>query len=235
MYKPASLTVPTQLWGDTRVSMYGGRRREIIICVPGFGANGDHPTITAMARIMQKRGVAVITFAFPDGTAANIRKQVAFILDIVTYCRSTYPDANISLLGGSLGALSSAIAATESDQIHRLITLNGYFGSFFLRGESVRVYLGLKLKGVWDKEIRDDLWGFIRSHFRPERIRVPSLVIHAHHDKVAYPIQSRLFFRKLPGKKKLLVYPSVTADHELRNMDDIVKVLDEVIRFLRVS
>lgn len=235
MHATRTLSIPTRFWGRMPIQIHGSGHGEIIICVPGFQATGNHPTITAVAAYFRKQGFGVITFSFPEGTTANIRKQVACIVDIVSYCRKTYPQAAISILGGSLGALSSAIAVTQSNAIDRLITLNGYFGSYFLRGESIRVYVLLKIQALWNSELRDDLWGYIRNNFRPEKISVPTLVIHASCDRVARPIQSRLFYQKIAGKKQLFLYPSVTADHELHNTQDINNVSSEVVRFIRGS
>lgn len=214
------------------VSIHGSIKSEVVISVHGFQSSDQHPTAKLTTKLLLTRGFCVISYTVPGRYAADIKIQTQYLEQVIQYVFRINPKARITLIGASLGALVCAIVASRHSTLHALITVNGYFGSYYVRRDALRAYIFLKLKSIWNSDIRNYLWTYIKDNLVPERIRIPTCVIHAKYDRIALPVQSVRFYNLLTASKKLLLYSSKTADHELTNRHDVEYLVREVSAFI---
>ncbi len=110
----------------------------LIIC-HGYGTSRKHPALAAISESLYHRGHNTFTFDFSESAQkTSLAQQVADIESVIAHF-TNYQE--ITLIGGSFGALSTAIATIRVKRVTRLITVNGFFGTPHLGKEGLKIYI----------------------------------------------------------------------------------------------
>jgi alpha-beta hydrolase superfamily lysophospholipase len=220
-------TVPTDIQaGLSGTLQYGKTSKQLLIICHGYQSSSEHPALVAIADGMVAAGKAVFTFNFSGSDSLDVAKQVLDIEAIISHFANDY--AEIILIGGSFGALSSAIAA-HSSKVAGLVTLNGFFGTGQLGKEfrsSFRLFKILALVSPRHRKI----WHYLKRLLQPETITVPVLVIHSPSDEMVSIRQSRDFYNKLRSSKKFVELDD--PDHNLSSPSAIDTIVRSVVSWL---
>ena len=139
----------------------------------------------------------------------------------IASCIKNIPDKYdmIILIGGSLAAIVTSIAAIKFPEITGLITLNGVF---YLNRFGLRYYLFRLFKRKQ--------YDYYKVNFKPGKIRIPTLVIHAKNDKVVGSMQSKKFYSLLKTSKRLELLPE--AGHYLSEEKNVEDVAEKVTNWI---
>lgn len=202
------------------------KKRLVVIC-HGYQSSSAHPALVAITEGLNQRGHATFTFDFSKGSELDLEQQANDIVWIAEHFRE-YQE--IVLCAGSFGALSAVIATLRSPRIGGLVTINGFFGSSQLGARIRRTFRIFRLLTLFSPR-HSKMWRFYKQSFRPAKIVVPTLVVHAKHDEVVLFGQSRHFFDTLTAPKTFEVL--MDADHNLSAPADVATVITVVDAWLR--
>ena len=204
------ITLPSKTDLDLSGTLTNGESKVLVVICYGYKVTPEHPAIKIVAKDLNAAGYATFVFRFTSDTATDIRGQTQDIEAVAEHFDTRFD--KIVLLASSLGALSASIAASRSDKIASLITVNGFFGLAHL-GKRFRptffVFQALTLlPGEYKK-----IWQFYKQEFHPNHIKIPTLVIHNPADKDVFISQSRHFYDLIDTKKEFQELP--LADHSI--------------------
>jgi pimeloyl-ACP methyl ester carboxylesterase len=216
-------------WKERIVGVYDRRKsEELLILCHGFQSSKEHQAIVRIARQLGAKGWSTLRFDFSghgesEGDAElSIVKQVSEIGSAIRHIGKGHP--KVILVGLSMGALITALAAIKFKRVSGLITLNGFF---YMRGLK-RQYFGFLLGAVFNRNLRESL-GYYYREFKPENITVPVLVIHAEQDERVSCKQSKRFYSQLTAEKRI---EQVPGDHDLSRQRHVAKVVEKVLAWL---
>lgn len=201
---------------------YNRPTEQLIIVCHGYKSSRHHRALTAITQGLVERGYAAFNFNFSDTTGFDVPAQVADIALIVSHFKHEY--SGITLLAGSFGALSAAIAAKSPD-ISGLITINGFFGSPSLGPKFKPSYTAFRLFAFVSKRHRT-IWKYFRRELAPGQLTVPVLMVHSESDEMVFIQQSEDFFDRVTSSKRFLRLKS--ADHNLSSPADTVIIVSEI-------
>jgi esterase/lipase len=217
------VTLQNGLTGELR---YKKPAKHLLVICHGYKSSPAHPGIVATTRGLNQKGHTTFTFHFSGTNPLDLERQVQDIHTIAEYFASY---DSITLIGGSFGALSSAMAS-NSPQIRGLVTVNGFFGSNKLGGQLYSTFATFQLLRRIHPKYRK-IWHFFQSAFQPAQILVPTLVIHSIVDEAVLINQSKDFYTQLAGPKQFAELES--ANHDLTlpgNTDEVVAIIDGWLR-----
>lgn len=182
--------------------------RQLIVICHGYQDSSANPTIIAITELVNQKGHSTFTFTFsPSKGGTDVEQQVADLAAITKYFKSF---DEIVLLGSSFGAVSTSIAAALNPRISGLVTISGFFGRRQLGREHRRAFILFKTLGLIHPRYRRILQ-YVNRELQPERITVPTLVIHSKEDKLVFMAQSEWFFSRLNEPKQFFILES--ANH----------------------
>jgi alpha-beta hydrolase superfamily lysophospholipase len=188
----------------------------------------EQPAIKQISIDLYKFGHNIFSFNFSKSAQGiALEQQVSDINSIIEYF-SGYSE--IIVMGGSLGALCSAIATIQNRKVKGLASTNGFFGSYQLDKKAKKLYLLFRLAALFNTP-QKQIWQYLKKEFKPEKITIPVLVIHSKADKVVSIKQSQQFYKRLQTKKEFHVLEK--ADHELttgQSVKEVVKIIDTWLR-----
>ncbi len=198
----------------------------ILIC-NGYKSTRTHPAITAIANKLYKKGHTVFTFNYSKSAqASNVEGQVNDIQAIITHFVE-YKE--FIVIGGSFGALSATIGARKLDQIKKLITINGFFGTNELLGKTKRMFTLFSIASYFIPKYKKT-FTYIQKELFLGKVTVPTLVIYAEDDEIVKSIQSKKFFDQLQKDKHIHILKN--ADHHLtkhESIEEVVTIIDSWI------
>ncbi len=177
-----------------------------------------------------KMGISLFLFDFTGyGESGgkgefNHSQRVADISSVLERFKHKYK--KIVLCGISLGTISAAIAATKYKEITGLYLVNGYYDLLLTYP---RFYLQTLLGYFLNQEIRIETI-YAWKHLRPERIKIPTLIVAGAKDQIVNPKQSINFYNKLACEKKLIIAPD--GVHALTDQRYIQEFLPEVKQWI---
>lgn len=201
--------------------------KKLLVIAHGFKSSHEHPAIKAITTGLHKNGHAVFSFNFsPDKTGMNIPQQMADINAVIEHFKTR----EIFLLGGSFGALLSAMAAQSNPRVAGLVTLNGFFGGRQLGKRTRWIFLGLRTLTLVEPRYRA-MWRYFKQTFRPAKVTCPALIIHSHGDKNVLMSQSLAFYDALSGRKEFVALAE--ADHDLTDSEEITTVIGAIDGWVR--
>lgn len=218
-------TMRNGLEGELRYKQPTGT---LVVLCHGYQSSSNHPAVAGIAHGLSAKGYATFTFNFSGKNPLDLAQQTADIDDIVTHFTDGYPE--ITLLAGSFGALSAAIAARREKQLAGLVTINGFFGSAQLGRRYKPTFLAFKALTLASAHHRK-IWDFYRHEYQPEQITVPTLVMHSTADTVVSAAQSRDFYERLGGPKQFVDLSP--ADHHLSSDIYTTRVVNEIDDWLK--
>jgi alpha-beta hydrolase superfamily lysophospholipase len=195
--------------------LYKGASKTIIIICHGIDPVNGFPGVEDIFALYQAAGASVYSFDFSgygesEGESMlSVKQRDADIKAVLDYFSSRYED--IILYGVSFAGVSVAIAAAKYKYVKKLITINGFFTSnpkqlFFLQAIQIALFI-TSHPHLWFELL------YIKKHFKPEKITVPTIIVYGEKDTIVNPKQSIRFFNKLKTEKKLLPVPD--GDHPL--------------------
>lgn len=200
--------------------------RLIIIC-HGYQGTSKDPSLTAITEGLNKNGHDTFTFNFSENTGdLDIKHQVNDIAQIIEHF-NTYHE--IVLLAVSFAALPAAIATMQISSVTGLITLNGFFGTGRLGHEHRKNYIKFRLAALVVPKYKKILH-FYKRQLKPNRIKVPVLVIHTQADEFVFIEQSRRFYEQLTSPKHFVTLE--TANHGVKSPRDRKLVVSEIHKWL---
>jgi alpha-beta hydrolase superfamily lysophospholipase len=178
-----------------------------------------------------KTGASVFSFDFrghgeSDGKKViSLRNRSEDIKTVVDYFSSNYKD--IVLYGFSFGAMSVVIEAAKDSRVRKVIVINGFL-SFTLTHLNLIQFRNIFFHILFHPSFIFEIFYWV-GHFHIEKITVPTLIICAESDAVAGSVQSKYFYKKLHGSKKLVLLPG--NDHMLKaEIDNLPRIIGSWIR-----
>jgi pimeloyl-ACP methyl ester carboxylesterase len=202
--------------GEKLVCLWNkGKRKTLVVIAHGFLSDKNHPGIVKVATWLKHQGFSVCRFDFTgcgesEGRwSLSVKQQMEDIVAVVDHFADY---GEIVLMANSYSALPATIAAYTQPKITKLVTINGFYGgvpkAFWLKC----LYLGAKLGARYWRFLEGE-YLFIEQRFKPEKIRVPVLVVCSEYDEIVDNGQAEAFYQALKTKKKLV---RVDADHEIQ-------------------
>ncbi len=206
-----------------------GSKSLIIIC-QGLKSVRGRPSDRKILEMYFKAGFDMFNFD-PSGTGESegkigvrMSQRVSEVLTAINLFKDDYRE--IILMGGSMGALTAAIASLKSDAVKKLITVNGFF--YFDR---------LPLKTKFQLKIHFQLNKYEKENSRYSsaelihgKIKVPTIVTYVANDKLVGDKQSLEFYKKLVCRKYLILMEY--NDHYLTNLEALEEPTKQVIKIL---
>lgn len=191
-------------------TLFSSSNNTLIIISTGWLVTRKNRDVQQAFNILKKLGPSLFIYDSLIYTQSNLFKsfiplcedELAQLLAVIDYFKQKYIFKNIILEGISLGALFSTIATIQEKDISGLIAINGFFNYLnFLHRHPVmdKITFSPLYKKITLKDVR-----FIDELFHPERIKVPTLVMHGLADKYLSPETSVRFFNRLLIKDKQL-------------------------------
>lgn len=220
--RPQEVTVDNRVTGSLFVPT---KAKTLLVICHGYKSSSDHPTIRTLTEVLGKKGNATYSFNFSGNQPLDIESQVEDIRHIVKHFKKYQ---NIVLVAGSFGVLSSAIAAKELP-IQGLVTINGYFGAMPI-GKMRKSYIGFRLLATMNPRYKR-IAQYIKQELQPQKITIPTLVIHTKVDEVVPIAQSQNFFKQLGGPKQFIELQM--ANHDLVRTIELQTVIDGIITWLK--
>lgn len=208
-----------------------GKPKDIIIICHGYKSSKDNYAIRRIARKLNNKGFSVLRFDFTghgESEGSKIPDAAQQVLDIesaINYANKI-KFKKITLVGASFAGFVVAIAATKYKNISRIITINGLFN---LKKIGFRLLLVRPTLIFNKKSVSNALFSVI--YFKPSKIKVPVLVIHAKKDIIVDVKQSEKFYSLLKTKKRLEILND--ADHNLTKEEYIDNVVKKIINWFK--
>jgi len=199
-----------------------------IIC-HGFQGSKDDYCIKELALKLYLKNYSTFRFSFSEHGEFNIVQEVEDLNAVVNYFTQQF--TSIILVGGSLGALITSITAIKNNKVSKLITINGFFYPFFgIAWRYYRLILIALLSFPFLKTIRN-ISRFYFDNFKPNKIKVPTLIIYGNQDRILNPNhQSRKFFSNLITAKEIKQIDSI--DHDLSKKEYVQVTVEEIVKWL---
>lgn len=161
------------------------RSSKLIIICNGYDCTKEFASIRLLAEGLSDKGYDVFRFDF-SGTGESqgpknifIKQQVDDLNSVVNFFKNYQ---TITLLGGSLGALSATLVSITNPQVTNLITVNGFFGGHELGQEVRKTYLLYRLASFLKSDYRKD-YQFFKNNLLPEKIKIPVWVMYSKTDE----------------------------------------------------
>lgn len=190
-------------------------KRPLIIVCPGYRATKNHPTIKTLTDMLYALGETTFSFTFSHrAKGVNVKEQVEDINDIINHFHEY---EKIIILAISFGAISGSITAAQS-KISGLITLNGFFAKHQLGARYFTLYALMRMRALMSSK-DNATKQYIDKTYKPHKITMPTLVMHAGKDKHVSIRQSKDFYKEVSGKKEF--YTIQNAEHML--LDDVCR------------
>jgi alpha-beta hydrolase superfamily lysophospholipase len=200
----------------------------LLVC-HGFNSSNEHPALVVITNKLSDMGNATFAFNFsPNKNGFDLRQQVSDLIDVVAHFKGK---RKLVLWGGSFGALSCAVVAAQSRDVDGLVTTNGFFGGRRVGMNIMKIYLAFRILALVKKSYKD-IWSYLQNNLTPEKITIPTLIMHALPDRTVAISQSRDFYEKLATRKKEL-YVLQDADHHLTKESYRQEVADVVDTWLK--
>ncbi len=207
-----------------------GIKRKLIVICHGYQSTQKDTTLVAITKGLNDSGFDTVTFNFsPNVGGFDIEHQVGDVAQVVEF----FNDYNeIILFAASFGALTSAIATIHLPRVSRLITLNGFFGEGKLGPRYIKEYRKFRVASFITPTYRR-IWRYYRRELRPERIKVPVLVMYSLVDPDVYHIQSKKFFDGLKSQKSVVELQK--SNHGVSDETDRNTVIAEIVSWLSAN
>lgn len=205
----------------------------LFICCHGYGGTKEDHMIKGFADNANTEGFSTYRFDFngvgeSDGSPnLNLKNQVNDVKSVVSFFQNRYPV--IYLATGSFSALVGAIAVTKIKDITGLITINGFFGMNKLGWGLLYFYYYYQLMALYNVEYKQS-FDYFEKNFQPEKIRIPTLVVHGESDTLVHIDQSHHFYSRLKTQKQFVAIAGV--DHMFTKPGSIKRVSDQVIKWV---
>jgi len=202
--------------------------KKLIILCHGYKSSKDHPALKKIADRLFQNGYSVFRFDFTGHGESEGKIQINIIQqfkDIKAVIKYFEEYDNFILIGASFSGFIASIAAYKCKKVSRLITINGLF---YLKNFGLKYFL-LKVESILNRKINKQLT-FYSDYFKPELIKIPTLVIHVKNDRILDVKQSMQFYSSLKNDRKYVVLEE--GDHHLSKQRYINNVVDEIRKWL---
>ena len=204
-----------------------GVKQKLIVICHGYQSTQKDTTLVTITKGLNDSGFDTVTFNFsPNVGGFDIEHQVGDIAEVLEYFKD-YKE--IILFAASFGALTSAIATIKLPRVNRLITLNGFFGEGELGPRYIKEYRKFRIASFVTPNYRR-IWKYYKRELRPERIKVPVLVMYSLVDPDVFHIQSKKFFDGLKSQKKAVEL--LNSSHGVSDEADRKTVITEIVSWL---
>ena len=224
--------------GDSLDSLLrlGNKKRLIILC-HGFGGCKDDFGIKQLSLSLNKHGYPTFTFDFTgqgksEGDSEfDLKQQVSDLEVVMDHFKKTYP--LITLLGGSMGGLISALTAIKRTDITNIILVNPFLYLFKrVSWRDTKYLIGTILLYPFNKRVRS-IYSTYFAYFQPKKLETPTLIVTGKNDARVSPIHSHQFFNDIGCEKKLIEDGEI--DHELSKQHYVDIVTKYIINWLQAK
>jgi pimeloyl-ACP methyl ester carboxylesterase len=223
------ITIPNQS-GELIGLLNKNSPETLYISCHGYGGSKDDSVVTGLSVALARHGFSTFRFDFSGtgestgGSGILVERQAGDLLQVLDYFR-TFP--KIILIGASLGALPTVLTSLKSAKVTAIVTVNGFFAKPPRDRKYWRAFMGVRILTLIVPRFRRAYRQFTLS-FRPEKIKVPTLVICTKKDKAVDYRQSVDFYNLLTVRnKRLAILP--LASHDISGAGDVDRVVDEII------
>lgn len=219
----------------------------IIVGVHGFAGDKESSMLNQLASACSENGTALISFDFPSHGESPVQEDMLTIenckndlLDVLSYAKSLYPHASISIFATSFGGYVTLLCAD------RLVDLKLVLRAPAVSMPKILLENVLKMNAEEFRKKGSVSCGFEREIQLPysfyedllqqenvleKEIFQQSLILHGDNDNIV-PISDILDFGKIQKNTKINVIQG--ADHRFKKKGEIEKIVYTTKEFLNI-
>lgn len=214
-----------------------GNKKHLVILCHGFGGCKDDFGIKQLSLSLNKHGYPTFTFDFTGqgkskgNSEFDLKQQVNDLEVVIGHLKKTYPF--ITLLGGSMGGLISALAAIKRTDIANIILVNPFLYLFKrVSWRDTKYLIGTILLYPFNKRVRS-IYSSYFAYFQPKKLKTSALIVVGKNDKRVSPSHSHQFFNEITCEKKLINDEEI--DHELSTQRYVDVVCNHIINWMQTK
>lgn len=217
--------------------LYPGNKKHLIVLCHGFGGCKDDFGIKQLAISLNKHGYPTFIFDFTgqgksEGNAEfDLEQQVNDLEVVIDHFKKNYPQ--ITVLGGSMGGLISALVSIKRADIAHMILVNPFLYLFKkVSWKDTKYLIGTIVLYPFSKRVRS-IYSCYFAYFQPKKLKASTLIIVGKNDKRVSPSHSHQFFNDINCEKRLIDDDEI--DHELSKQRYVDIVTSYIINWLQTK
>lgn len=216
----------------------------LVVIGHGVTGNKNRPIVTALANGLAEAGYSALRFSFSgngdsEGSfmESKISKEVEDLKSVLDTVASE--GTTIIYAGHSMGGAVGVITASEDSRINKLVSLAGMVHT----AKFCEVEFGDQIPGegfMWDesdcplsKEYVSDMNSIGSVVEKGSEIKIPWLLIHGTEDDVVPMEETNDIFAKAGNNAQKIILEG--ADHVFSNPDDVSKMIEAVVSWIKNS